>query len=164
MPAKAWWTVSATYDDTGESYVEHFEAKTCEGAWKKALHKADAVIRLAGIFEGKIYAVNLHEVQSVVPIRGKTHAIEVANVRITTRKFIIPGRCPGCRKDLRRANALTETYLAAYQWKAHLSHNEKDLSSERDGFTGRVPGQVIDAARLVCSACDALIWDGFHVG
>ena len=163
MGAKTWWTVSATYDDTGEAYVEHIEAKTWEDAWSKALRKADAVIRKAGIFAGRITAVDVAETESVVPIRGKNHAIEVANVRITTHKFIIPGRCPGCRKDLRRANALTETYLAAYHWKAHLSHNHKDLSTERDGFAGRVPEQVIDTARLVCSDCGKLIWDGFNV-
>jgi uncharacterized protein with PIN domain len=100
----------------------------------------------------------------VVPIRGKGHAIEVAHVRIAPRQLIIPGRCPKCKKDLRRANALVETYLTAHQWKAHLSHNDKDLSSERDGAPSRVPKQVIDAVRLECSSCDSMIWDGIHVG
>jgi hypothetical protein len=164
MASKQWWTVSAFYDDNGQPYVDHFEAKTWQEAWKKALHKADGIIRKTGVFEGKLNAVDSDEEDGVVPIRGKAHAIEVAHVRITPRQLIIPARCPKCKKDLRRANSIVETYLTAHQWKAHLSHNDKDLSSERDGAYGRIPKQVIDAARLECSACDSMIWDGFHVG
>jgi hypothetical protein len=163
MASKQWWTVSAVYDDNEQSYVDHFEAKTWQDAWKKALHKADGVIRKSAIFAGKLNAVDFDEANSVVPIRGKAHTIEVANVRITARHVVVPGRCPKCKKDLRRANALVETYLVAHQWRAHLSHNEQDISGERDGAIGRDDAKIIDAARLACSACGALIWDGFHV-
>lgn len=163
MASKQWWTVSAIYDDTEQSYVDHFEAKTWQEAWKKALHKADGVICKSAIFAGKLNAVDFEEANNVVPIRGKTHAIEVAHVRLTVRKAMIPGRCPGCKKDLRRANALVETYLIAHQWRAHLSHDDKSLSGERDGAINRT-GKTMDAVRIECGACRTMIWDGLHVG
>lgn len=163
MASKQWWTVFAVYDDNEQSYVDHFEAKTWQEARSKALRKADAVILIAGIVPGKVDSVDVDSVENVVPIRGKGHAIEVAHVRISTRQLVVPARCPKCKKDLRRANAIVETYLTAHLWKAHLSHNDKDLSGERDGAMNRVPKQVIDAARLECGACSTTIWDGFHV-
>lgn len=163
MATKQWWTVFAVYDDNEQSYVDHFEAKTWQEARSKALRKADAVILIAGIVPGKVDAVDVDSAENVVPIRGKAHAIEVAHVRIATRKIVIPGRCAKCKKDLRRASAIVETYLVAHQWKAHLSHNDKDISGERDGAIGRDKEQVIDAVRLECGSCGAMIWDGFHV-
>jgi hypothetical protein len=162
VAAKTWWTVHATYDDNAESYLGHFEARTWEDAQSKALRSVESPICGIAVFPGKIQAVNIDD-KNVVPIRGKGHAIEVTHVRISTRQLIIPARCPKCKKDLRRANAIVETYLTAHQWRAHLSHNEKDLSGERDGALARVPKQVIDTARLECGACGAMIWDGFHV-
>jgi hypothetical protein len=164
MASKQWWTVFAVYDDNEQAYVDHFEAKTWQEARSKALRKAEAVILIAGIVPGKVDSVDVDSTDNVIPIRGKGHAIEVAHVRITTRKIVIPGRCPGCKKDLRRANALVETYLVAHQWKAHLSHNDKDLSGERDGTMNRIPKQVIDATRLECGSCGVMVWDGYHVG
>lgn len=165
MTSKQWWTVSAVYDDNEQSYVEHFEAKTWQDAWKKALHKADGIIRKSAIFAGKLDAVDFvdfGEALSVVPIRGKTHCIEVARVSVAMQQIVIPGRCPQCRKDLRRPRALVETYLTTHQWHAHLDHDDKALSSERDGAL-HVEKRIIDVVRLTCTSCEASIWDGLHV-
>jgi hypothetical protein len=159
---KQWWTVSAVYDDNEQSYVDHFEASTWQDAWKKALHKADGVIRKSAIFAGKLEAVDFDAADSVVPIRGKAHRIEVVRVNIVTQHVLIPGRCPHCKKDLRRPRALVETYFITHQWLAHLAHDDTALSSERDGTRQHI-NEAINAARLTCAACNTHIWDGLHV-
>jgi hypothetical protein len=162
MSSKQWWTVSAVYEDNEQAYVDHFEGKTWQEARTKAFRAAESPIVIAGIFPGKLLAVDPDEGGNVVPIRGKGHAIEVSHVVTIKRQFILPARCPDCKKDLRRMDSMVETYLAPRQWRAHLSHNNADIARERDGEISSHGTAFINAVRLECSVCGALIWDGLH--
>lgn len=163
MTVKQWFTVFAVYDDNEQPWTESFEAKDVAEARSKALRKADGVILIAGIVLGKVTPVDIDGLDNIVPIRGKGHAIEVTHVRISKRKFVIPGRCPGCKKDLRRANAMIESFLMGRTWPAHLSHNGKDLVPERDVITrhGHI-GPSYDIVKLTCSDCRHVVWEGLH--
>ena len=109
MASKQIWTVFAVYDDNEQSYVDHFEAKTWQEARSKALRKADAVILIAGIVPGKVNAVDVDSAENVVPIRGKSHAVEVAHVRVSPRA-IVGGAIRPPPKRLRRCAGLRETH------------------------------------------------------
>lgn len=156
---KEWWTVFAVYDDNQEPYIEYVQAKDKADARSKALQKADGVILIAGIAQGKILDADVNDLDNIVPIRGKGHAVDVTLVRITSRKLVIPGRCPQCRADLRRSGALHETMLNASRWSAHLSWNGKDLSAERDGARSPV-GKAIECVGITCTKCSHNIWNG----
>lgn len=160
--AKQWWTVFAVYDDNEQPYIEHVEAKDKAEARSKALRKADGVILIAGIAPGKIVDADVDGLDNVVPIRGKKHEIEVTHVRVSRRKFMIPGRCPKCKKDLRRANAMIETYLSTHRWAGHLSHDGKHFAPERDYAASIVADGAFALVMLVCSECKHIIWDGLH--
>jgi len=155
------WTVFAVYDDTEQPFIEYVEAKDKAEARSKALRKANGVILIAGIAPGRISNADVDDLDNVVPIRGKGHAIEVTHVRVTRRKIVVPGRCPKCKQDLRRANALIETMLDPYQWPAHLSWNGKDVSHERDGKRASVPTSI-EFVALHCMKCGHAIWEGLH--
>lgn len=156
--ASQWWTVFAVYDDTQEAFVHFAHAKDPEAAWKKALAAAEGPIHKAGIVPGKVAPVE-EEDKHIIPIRGKGHAIKVSSVYVTTKEIVIPGRCPGCKSDTRKTGALLESNLVPRKWHAHLSHNGKDLSSERDGrcVDGR---KIIETTAIMCTACERAIWDG----
>lgn len=158
MAAKPWWTVVAVYDDSDESFVHYTQAKDIDDAWRKALHAADGPIRKGGIFQGQIHPADEPD-PGIVPIRGKGHAIEVHAVIVQRRQIVLPGRCPGCKSDTRRAHALRETNLRFQYWAAHLAHNGKDLSHERDHKHSE--GNMIEAVGLRCGRCEHVIWDGF---
>lgn len=158
-PSKQWWTVFAVYDDNQEPYIEFVEAKDKAEARAKALRAADGIILIAGIAPGKIPDADVNDLDNVVPIRGKGHAIDVSLVRVTTRKVTLPGRCPECRADLRRSGAMIETFLSGHKWPAHLSWNGKDLSPERDGKKTNVAFDV-DCAVIACAKCNHKVWNG----
>lgn len=161
MATKQWWTVFAVYDDNEQPYIEYVEAKDKQDARSKALRKADGVILIAGIAPGKIEDADVEGLDNVVPIRGKAHAIDVTHIRITKRQIVVPGRCPGCKHDLRRANALVETMLDPRQWLAHLAPNGKDVCGERmQGKHAR--GETIEFVALHCANCGHAIWEGRH--
>jgi hypothetical protein len=153
-----WWTVFAVYDDNQEAFVHFTQAKDPDAAWKKALSAAEGPIHRAGVVAGKIYDLSKDD-DGVIPIRGRGHAIEVAHVVVTSRHVIIPGRCPGCRLDTRKTAALIETSLAPRKWFAHLSHNGKDLSAERDGRSSD-SHKLIETVKIACNKCSHVIWDG----
>ena len=156
-----WWTVFAVYDDNDQAFVHFIQAKDCAGARSKALREADGVILIAGIVPGKVQPVD--ETSGVIPIRGRGHAIDVTAVYVTTKQIVVPGRCPGCKTDTRRANALIETNFVSRRWNAHLSHNGKDISAERGGRS--IDGsKMIETTHLQCSGCSYVIWDGVTYG
>ena len=137
------------------------QADDKKDARSKALRKADGVILIAGIAPGRIEDADVDGMDKVVPIRGKEHAIEVTHVRTTKRKIVVPGRCPKCKVDLRRAASLVETMLDTRQWLAHLSSNGKDVTGERaQGKHHRA--ETIEFVALDCAACGHGIWEGLH--
>lgn len=162
------WTVFAVYihdQNEIEPYDKIVEAKTAEEAEAKIKAQAEYVTKVLWILPGKDqkYVVAGHS--NVVPIRGKKHEINVTHVRIAKRAFFIPGRCPGCKKDLRLPHAMLEKYIEVRTWAGHLSHNNKDFVHERD-FT-RFHGHVHDVSQfdtvmLICHECKHIIWDGLH--
>jgi hypothetical protein len=161
MPSKQWWTVFAVYDDNEEPYIEFVQADDKKEARSKALRKADGVILIAGIAPGKIQDADVEGLDNVVPIRGKEHAIEVSHVRITKRSIVVPGRCPKCKVDLRRAAAIVETILDSRKWLAHLSSNGKDVTSER-AQGKHAPASFYEFVNLDCASCGHAIWEGLH--
>jgi len=161
MAVRNWFTVFAVYDDNEQPYIEFVEAKDKQEARSKALRKADGVILIAGIAPGKVEDADVEGLDNVVPIRGKEHAIEVTHVRITKRKVVLPGHCPACRHDFRRARSIAESFLMPALWPAHLSHNGKDLTHERDAHQVR-DGAVIPLVTLSCGNCGHKIWEGMH--
>lgn len=163
MSSRQTWTVFAVYDDNEQPYIAYVEAKNKTEARSKALRKADGVILIAGIAPGKISGADVDDLDNVVPIRGKHHEIDVTHVRISQRKFRIPGRCPACKKDLRRAGAMVEKFLVSRSWMGHLSHDGKHYAPERD-LAERPSGQEgrFDLVMLVCTECKHIIWDGLH--
>lgn len=161
LASSPWWTLFGVYDDNEKPFIAHVQAPSKQDARSKALRKADGVILIAGIAPGKIEGASVDDLDDVVPIRGKEHAIEVVHVRCVKKKIVIPGRCPRCRSDLRRASALVESLLDERRWMAHLSWDDKNVSAERDGV--RLPqGTTISRVRIKCAKCDASIWDGLH--
>lgn len=162
MPAKSWWTVFAVYEENEEPYVEFVQADDKKEARAKALRKADGVILVAGIAPGKITDASVDDMDNIVPIRGKEHAIEVTHVHVTKRQIIVPGRCPKCRADLRKTAAIIESLLDTRQRLAHLSANGKDVVDERaQGKHARVVTH--EFINLECAACGHAIWEGLHV-
>ena len=155
-----WWTVFAVYDDNEQSFVHFVQAKDVESARSKALRAADGVILIAGIVPGKVQpADEPHE--NVVPIRGHAHTITVSAIYIVAKEVVLPGRCPTCKADTRRANALVETNYVPRTWHAHLSHNGKDISAERGGKS--IDGdKMVETAIIQCAKCRHLIWNGVH--
>ena len=146
-----------------EPYSLVVEAKDRADAKAKAQSKAEYSMRVLWIQAGKIVNAGVEDLDNVVPIRGKKHEIEVTNVRIATRKFFIPGRCPGCKKDLRRPKAMVEKYIEVKTWAGHLSHNNKDFIHERDFVHSRErDNDVFNMVMLVCHDCKHVIWDGLH--
>lgn len=161
MSTKPWWTVFAVYDDTEEPYIEFVQAGDKKEARSKALRKADGVILIAGIAPGKIQDADAEGLDNVVPIRGKGHAIEVTHVHITKRQIVVPGRCPKCKTDLRRAAAIVETMLDTRKWLGHLSSNGKDVTGERAQGKHH-PACFYEFVNLECAACGHAIWEGLH--
>ncbi len=159
---KQWWTVIGIYDDNEQSYIEYVEAKDKLDAKSKALRKADGPLIIAAIAPGKITDADIDGLDNVVPIRGKKHEIEVTNVRISRRRFLIPGRCPKCKKDLRRAGAMVETFLSSHHWPGHLASDGKTFAHERDFSATPVADGTFERVILACSDCKHLIWDGLH--
>lgn len=164
--ANKMWTVYAVYlhdQNEIEPYSKVVEAKTPEEAEAKVKADAEYSTKVLWIFPGKELKPIVAGTTNVVPIRGKKHEIEVTNVRIAKRKFFIPGRCPDCKKDLRRPGAMIEKFIEVRTWAGHLSHNHKDFVHERDY---RVPlgadKNIFDMVMLVCNDCKHVIWDGLH--
>lgn len=157
-----WWTVFAVYDDDARPFVPFVQAKDVAGALSKALREADGPIRVAGIVPGKVTPVD-DDGANVIPIRGRGHSITVTAIVVSEREIVLPGRCPECKADTRRANALLETNHVPRCWHAHLSHNGKDLSHERGGRS--IDGsKMIETTQIQCAKCDHLIWDGLFRG
>lgn len=168
MVNKQWWTCIGQYqyghsvEDTGP-YSVMVEAKDRPEARTKALDKAEYTANIWFILPGKVKGISVEDLDNVMPIRGKKHEIEVTHVRIARRKFFIPGRCPGCKKDLRRANAMLEKYVVVKTWAGHLSHNNKDFVHERDFVHLRERiDNTFNTVMLLCSDCKHVIWDGLH--
>lgn len=160
------WTVLAVYlhgQEEIEPYSLVVEAKDRPDAKAKALAKAEYSTKVLFILPGKIADAGVEDLDNVVPIRGKKHEIEVTHVRVAKRKFFIPGRCPACKKDLRRPCAMTEKYMEIRTWAGHLSHNNKDFIHERD-YRGSIhlDRDVFDTVMLICHDCKHVIWDGLH--
>lgn len=163
MSSKRWWTVFAVYDDNQQPYITHVEARDKADARSKALRAVDAVILIAGIAPGRILGANVDDLDEVVPIRGKRHEIEVTHARISKRTLLLPGRCPGCKKDLRRAGAMRERFLTSRSWAGHLSHDGKHFAHERDlVITHGAQEGVFNLVMITCTACHHVIWDGLH--
>lgn len=161
MSSKQWWTVFAVYDDDEEPFIAFVQADDKTEARSKALRKADGVILIAGIAPGKIQDATVEGLDNVVPIRGKEHAIEVTQVRVTKRRFVVPGTCPQCKHNLRRAGAIVESMLDSRKWLAHLAANGKDVCGERDqGKHER--GITIEFVALHCAKCGFALWEGLH--
>jgi hypothetical protein len=160
------WTVLAVYlhgQEEIEPYSLIVEAKDRADARSKALNKAEYSTKVLFVLPGKVQDAGIEDLHNVVPIRGKKHEIEVTHVRIAKRKFFIPGRCPDCKKDLRRAGAMLEKFIEVRTWAGHLSHNNKDFIHERD-FKIHM-GQdknIFDMVMLICSECRHIVWDGLH--
>lgn len=160
------WTVLAVYLHGHEDIEPHslvVEAKDRADARMKALDKAEYSMKVLFILPGKVTNASIEDLDNVVPIRGKKHEIEVTHVRIATRKFYIPGRCPGCKKDLRRPRAMIEKYIEVKTWAGHLSHNNKDFIHERDFIHLRErDNNIFNMVMLICGDCKHVIWDGLH--
>lgn len=159
---KQFWTVFGVYDDNEQPYTTTVEAKTWQEAKSKVLRASDAVILIAGIVPGKVIPVDFEADDNVIPIRGKAHMIEVTSIVISKRDFALPARCPGCKASTRRANALVEVNLQHRYWKAHLSHNGRELSHARGGKSH--DGDMIETCAIRCAQCSYLIWDGIYGG
>lgn len=160
------WTVLGVYlhgQEEIEPYSLVVEAKDRADARTKVLNKAEYSTKVLFILAGKVADAGVEDLDNVVPIRGKKHEIEVTNVRVAKRKFFIPGRCPGCKKDLRRPGAMFEKFIEVRTWAGHLSHNNKDFIHERD-FKAHTESDkhVFDVVMLICSDCGHVIWDGLH--
>lgn len=164
--ANSQWTVFAVYlhgQEEIEPYSLVVEARDRADAKAKAKGKAEYSMKVLWIQAGKIVDVGVEDLDNVVPIRGKKHEIEVTHVRIAKRKFFIPGRCPGCKKDLRRPKAMVEKYVEVKTWAGHLSHNNKDFIHERDYVHARGrDNDVFSIVMLICGECKHVIWDGLH--
>lgn len=163
MPAKPWWTVFAVYEDTEEPYVAYVQADDKKEARSRALQNADGVVLVAGIALGKITDASVDGMDNIVPIRGKTHAIEVTHVHVTRRKIVVPARCPGCRADLRKTAMIVETLLDTRQRVAHLSPNGKDIVDERSQGSRASAATSHGLVDLACASCGHEIWKGLHV-
>lgn len=158
--SKQFWTVTGVYADNYQPYNAFVEAKTGADAFTKALRTADAPIHIGGVYAGKVESVDLGEMHNVVPIRGKTHTIDVHAVVITPHKFALPARCPGCKSNTRHAGSLVEVNLQYRYWSAHLSYNERELSHARGGKS--TDGDLIETCAIRCAKCGHMIWDGIH--
>ncbi len=160
------WTVFAVYlhgQEEIEPYSLVVDAKDRADARVKALTKAEYSTKVLFILPGKVADAGVEDLDNVVPIRGKRHEIEVTHVRIAKRKFFIPGRCPGCKKDLRRRASMVEKFIEVRTWAGHLSQNNKDFIHERDmGVNRSQHHNTFDVVMLVCSDCAHVIWDGLH--
>lgn len=157
---KPYWTVFGVYDDNEQPFTDHVQASTWQEARSKVLRASDAVILIAGIVPGKVTPVDIDGANEVIPIRGHGHAIEVTSVMITKRQFALPGRCPSCKANTRRAGALVEVNLQYRYWNAHLSHSGKELSHERGGKSH--DGDMIETCALRCAQCSHMVWDGIY--
>lgn len=160
------WTVFAVYmhdQHEIEPYSLVVDAKTPEEAEAKTKAQAEYVTKVLWILPGKEHKPVIAGTTNVVPIRGKKHEIDVTHVRVARRKFFIPGRCPGCKKDLHRPQAMLEKYIEVKTWAGHLSHNNKDFIHERDfkAHLGQDKG-VFETVMLICNDCRHVIWDGLH--
>lgn len=162
------WTCMGIYlygpsvEDTGP-YSVVVEAKDRADARAKALDQAEYSAKIWFILQGKVKDITTDDLDNVVPIRGKKHEIEVTHVRIASRRFFIPGRCPGCKKDLRRPRAMIEKYIQVKTWAGHLAHNNKDFIHERDFIRHRErDDDIFDKVMLICHDCRHVIWDGLH--
>lgn len=160
---KQWYTVFAVYDDNEEPYIEYVEAKDKADAKTQALRKAEAPILIAGIAPGKITDAGVDDYDKVVPIRGTQHLIEVTSVTVSPRKFMVPRRCQGCAADLKRAKAMTETFISTHEWLGHLSRDGKTFSHEKDQADARTVRSVFPLARIVCTGCRRALWEGLNV-
>jgi|HubBroStandDraft_6_1064221.scaffolds.fasta_scaffold430565_2 hypothetical protein len=161
MPLKQWWTVFAVYDENEEPYIKFVQADDKAEARSKALRQADGVILIAGIAPGRVQDADVEGLDNVVPIRGKEHAIEVTHVRVTKRKIVVPGHCPKCKTNLRRAGAIIETLLDKRTWLSHLSSNGKDIVGEKVG-SKTSDALVAELVTLDCAQCHHVFWEGLH--
>jgi hypothetical protein len=159
------WTVLAIYlhgHEEIEPYSLVIEAKDRTEARAKALAKAEYSTKVLFVVPGKISDAGVEDLDDVVPIRGKKHEIEVTHARITKRKFFIPGRCPGCKRDLRKPHSMREKFIEVRNWAGHLSNNNKDFVHERDFKERFGEAEVYGTVALTCSDCKHVIWEGLH--
>lgn len=162
MASKTWWTVFAIYEDTQEGYVTHVEATDVAAAKARAYREAESVILIAGVVEGKVNSVE-EPTPDVTPLRGRGHAITVTHVHATTRKVVVPSRCPNCRSDFRKPRAVVQTDLVGRGWDGHLTKRGDSVSAEKDHMPQMRIATAVEAVRIRCTACKHSIWDGLNV-
>lgn len=149
--ADPWFTVVGAYVDTKEAYVTQVQAIDGAAAKSAAYREADGVVIGLSVFPGRINA--LKEDTEITPLRGPQHAVTVSQISITEGKVSIPSRCPACRTDLRRPQALLCADMTLNFWQGHLSKDNDDIKNERD--QQRLPSslRVACVARVQCAEC-----------
>jgi hypothetical protein len=163
-PKKKGFTVFGVH----EGNVDHREQVYC----KQALTGEDAEVEALRLYPTLIIAgyapgpppVNL---APITPIRGAGFETPLAEIRATYKLSKLPTNCPGCKSDLRKANALYQWNIAPTVWLGRLPRTTKstipgvavsDDLGARDPLNGNVPR--IAAIRLQCTKCNLLLWDG----
>ncbi len=146
-----WFTVVGAYADTKEAYVTQVQTIDSAAAKSAAYREADGVVIGLSVFPGRIDA--LKEDTKITPLRGPQHAVTVSQVSIVERRISIPSRCPSCRADLRRQQALLCADMTLNFWQGHLTKDNDDIRNERDQQYLPSSLRVAGVARVQCAGC-----------
>lgn len=157
--SKQWWTVSAIYADTQESYVEHVQAEDVAAAKTKAYREAESVITIAAVFAGRLMAEE-EPSSDITPLHGRGHTLTVTQLSMVERKIVLPSRCPKCKADLRKPHSVLQGDLSLSKWGGHLTKSGDGLSAEKNQEMRVVGRPLYNAVKIRCVTCNHDLWNG----
>jgi hypothetical protein len=169
---KKGYTVFAVLADYNSRRLSSFvEAETPEEAEQKVIRESADGLIVAGVVEGRVGTVGSRCDAAIVPIQGRGYETSVARLTVTYLRVRFPFRCPSCRADLCKAEALYQWDWWDHVWLGRLPRSEYVAEDDHVGVTvnhdvgARSPtdfsGTVV-AAIVQCARCKRELWNGYE--
>jgi hypothetical protein len=165
---KQTYTVFGVYeDDNDQRYTVPVEANSPEEAERKAIRQAPASIIVAAVVAGDI--VPADRMATISPIKGRSFEATLARLTFEYVTVRLPARCPKCKADLRKEDALLQWDTIDQVWPARIPRGK--ASGERFGLPVNTvdgpysPAKMHGAAYaylLQCQGCKGLVWNGLY--
>jgi len=165
------YTVFAVYEDyNSRRYTTYVEAEGPEEAERKVIGGSAEGLIIAGVVEGRVGSIDCTDA-TIVPIRGRGYETSVARLTVEYLRVRFPFRCPSCRADLRKADALYQWDYWDHVWHGRLPRVECVAEEGHVGIAvnqdvgARSPTDVsgaVVAAVILCARCKHELWNGYH--
>lgn len=165
---KQTYTVFAVHeDDNDQRYTVPVEATSPEEAERKAIREAPTSIIVAAVVEGAIIPAG--RFATITPIKGRSFEATVARLTFEYVTVRLPARCPGCKADLRKVDALIQWDTADQVWCARIPRSKPTearrglpVNTDLGPHLPPVKHGAVCAFLIQCSTCERLVWNGLY--